>query len=154
MDSSRTYRTRAVLQSALVIATGAVGFWLLVTIPREATVILIEQGPINWITNALWLVALVLAVKHRRGIGRHWRDGLTLVGVGTVLFIVTVIMDHIQKSMRDRGPTGDRYVLGIAEETMEVIVPVFFILVLLQIGAQIRRSKATPAAADDDRIDQ
>ena len=126
---------------AAVIAIGAAGFWILVTIPREATVILIEQGPIAWITNGLWVVTLLLAVVHARGIRTYWRDGLVLGSVATCLLIASGIMDRIQKSMKDRGPTGDRYVLGIGEEVIEVLVPILFILAFLQIGARIQDAK-------------
>lgn len=127
--------------SAFVIAIGAAGFWVLVTIPREATVILIEQGPIAWITNGLWVVTLLLAVVYARGIRKYWSDGLVPGSVGAILLIASAVMDRVQKSMKDRGPTGDRYVLGIGEEVMEVLVPVFFILALLQIGARVRDAK-------------
>jgi hypothetical protein len=146
------YRTRVFLLSALVIAIGAAGFWVLVTIPREATVILIEQGPIAWITGGLWLVTFLLAVTHARGIRRFWRDGFALGGVGMFLLIASVIMDRIQKSMKDRGPDGDRYVLGIAEETIEILVPIFFILALLQIGMRICDAKTKSSSRADDRI--
>jgi hypothetical protein len=130
--------------SAFVIAIGGAGFWVLVTMPREATVILIEQGPIAWITNGLWLVALLLAVIHARGIRLYWRDGLVPGSVGAILLLVSVSMDRVQKSMKDRGPTGDRYVLGIGEELIEVLVPILFILALLQIGARIRDARIGP----------
>jgi hypothetical protein len=135
-----------------LVATGVAVFWLLVSIPREATVILIEQGPFSWITNALWLVVLLLAVKHARGIRRYWKDGMIFGSVGATLLLVSLILDRIQKSMQDRGPTGDRYVLGIGEEVMEVLVPIFFVLALLQIGTRIRDSKTKSAPRIDDRI--
>jgi hypothetical protein len=146
------YRTRAFLLSALVIAIGAAGFWVLVTIPREATVILIEQGPIAWITGGLWLVTFLLAVTHARGIRRFWRDGLVPGGMGMFLLLASGVMDRVQKSMKDRGPTGDRYVLGIGEELVEILVPIFFILALLQIGMRIRDAKAKSNSRVDDRI--
>jgi hypothetical protein len=140
------------LVSALVIAIGAAGFWILVSIPREATVILIEQGPIAWITGGMWVVTLALALACMRGLGKYWSDGLVLGGVGVFLLVASMIMDRVQKSMKDRGPDGDRYVLGIGEEMVEVLVPILFILAFLQIGTRIREAKTKSDPRIDDRI--
>lgn len=152
MESRPRNRT-ALFQSAFVIATGAGVFWILMEIPREATVYLIEQGPIRWLTYALWSVAVIFLLKYWPGIREHWRGGLVLGVMGWVLLFGSGVMDRAQKSMRDRGPTGDRYVLGIAEEVLEIIVPVFFILALIQIGTRIRQSKGEPEPFTGDRID-
>ena len=153
MKSRRYSQRMAFMTSVFAIALGAAGFWVLVTIPRETTVFLIEEGPVRWLTGGLWLTVAFLAVRYARGIGRYWKHGLVFMGMGAILLLGTVIMDRVQKSMRDRGPNGDRYVLGIAEESMEIIVPVLFILALLQIGTHIRESKTKPGSAGGDRIE-
>jgi hypothetical protein len=110
---------------------------------------------------AVLLGVLVVTFRFMRD---HWKTLLAGVRsgrwdavfafVGLVLLGATVVVDPIQANMWDRGPRGIRFVVGVAEETAEFLVPVLFLLGLwswfrLNRGRVVESRQPVPTAHED-----